>query len=209
MSLNIMKFLIPVVILPLLVGGTRGLSDESVFDFERIALEGGRVYREVLVIEGDRHGLLFRHRDGIAKVPYSELSTNLRMLYEPVGDLPSAEDAEEEEIGGFEEAGKGDDAGGDSGAYVITAQARNRVSVPLSWIGSGPVVPWALPLGYLPEYRAPWRAHWGPYPLALSLANPRYRELAVRDFLQTVYPGVYPCRSHSYRVPLRTYYSRY
>ena len=47
-----------------------------------IKTEYGRVYREVEVLDRDPHGLTFRHAKGIAKIPFSEFSEEIRRKYQ-------------------------------------------------------------------------------------------------------------------------------
>jgi len=67
------------------LGGTLSASG-----LEQIQTRHGALYREVEILDADRHGLLFRHARGIAKLPFDELSENLRLLYKPVEGMPAA-----------------------------------------------------------------------------------------------------------------------
>ena len=204
MSLIIMKFLKVAVIFIVWGGASLSSGNEESFDLERIKVQSGKVYRNILILEGDAHGLTFRHEDGIAKVPYDSLSMNLRMLYQPVGDLPEGEAGNESAPDiAVEMRGKGDSIESIPVVIQLRTYSRGRQE------GLGHHSSSVPSLGYMPGYRAPWKSHWGRYPLALSLANPRYRALAVQDFLSVAFP--HSCSSgHSpYPVPRATYYARY
>lgn len=153
-----MRFLICVI----LVGGMFSCfssADETGYDHDQITTQEGRVYREVFVVEADGSGLMFRHRDGIAKVRYSSLSEGLRMLYEPVGDIEETP----------EEAAPGQQG---TAAIPVWIEVRTRV--------------WLRPAECLWECRAPaWPTHWANHAWLHRLSDPWYRELAVRDFLLT------------------------
>ncbi|MFV1995994.1 MAG: hypothetical protein ACC661_11220 [Verrucomicrobiales bacterium] len=41
----------------------------------------GRTFQEVVILQNDPHGITFRHRDGIAKLPFAELGESLRQQY--------------------------------------------------------------------------------------------------------------------------------
>jgi hypothetical protein len=149
------------------------------YDLERIVTTQGSEYWDVLILGADEHGLMFRHRAGIAKLPFSVLSQNLRMLYEtdssPVGDLGET-DPHTESAGADE--GKGTVA---PVPWVVTV--RNRVTFPTAVIPHHPAcgVPFA----------------WSDRRFAHALASPLYREIALSRFLRSVQlsgAGPYPCR---------------
>ncbi|MEX2577607.1 MAG: hypothetical protein WD342_01005 [Verrucomicrobiales bacterium] len=153
-----MKFLNFAIPLWFGLGVFAAQGDDGIHDFEKLSTTEGTVYREILVVDADGHGLLFRHRDGIAKLPFASLPTNLRMLYEtvePVEEVP--EEAASEGAGDF--------------SLVFTV--RTRV-YPQAFAAS----PWAG--GCAP---VPWKSHWPRYHPVHSLVNPYCRELATRDFL--------------------------
>lgn len=156
------------------------------FDFESLTTTADRHYQEVFVLESDQHGLTFRHRYGIAKVPFGELSMNLRMLYEPVGEVgdPGAPDLDAESTEVFLEEPD----------YAI-ATVRTTITAPLWW--------WQGALTQMPRPCPPvvWPSHWPRYHPAHALAVPAYRELAVRDFLYTTGLAPRPCGVHPYPLP--------
>jgi len=161
-------------------------SGEGGYDLEKISTNDGRVYRDILVVEADRHGLMFRHRDGIAKVDYEFLSRNLRMLYEPVSEVEekgeggSADSDSPDGEGDGEGDGRAGEAGiaEEAGSWTVTLRSRTIVAVPRAagWrsgcrpCGAGAVT---------------WRRHWPRYHPAHALAGPICREAVVRDFLYT------------------------
>lgn len=203
MNLIIMNFLKLAVILLLVLQFPQARAEEESYDLERIKLTTGKVYHGIQILEGDQHGLLFRHKAGIAKVPFSLLSMNLRMLYEPVADVPDGTASPEVEGEGkdIEEPASSPLASG----WLIQA----RVYQKPHWYSASSPHGCYPSLGYLADYRVPWKSHWGPYPLPLSLANPRYRALAVRDFLSVAFSSIHSCPPQAYPIPLRTFYARY
>lgn len=90
-----------------------GLSivDCEAFDFESLTTTMGHRYHEIEILSADEDGLLFRHRDGIAKENFSRLSAGVREMYQPVADVPvpSSETTTEtgEESYGHEEESSG------------------------------------------------------------------------------------------------------
>ncbi len=84
--MKLLKFAI-LVIVAMAAPGARG--QEGGFDHERLTTVDGRTYHEVFVIGSDGNGLTFRHRNGIAKVGFGQLSEGYRMLYEGVAELPA------------------------------------------------------------------------------------------------------------------------
>lgn len=180
-----MKFLIYGFIFTVAVW-SNGYSSEELFDLDSIRSLDGRVYHDILILDGDEHGLMFRHRKGIAKIPFRQLSMNLRMLYEPVGEVEKGSEVDSTEDNEPAQSGK-------KTAEAMTpleARAVASLSGPEWWIRGA--------FTQIPRSRvAPWPQHWPRYHPAHALAYPHYRELAVRDFLYTTGlaerpPGVHP-----------------
>lgn len=146
-------------------------SNDVTFDLERISTENGKVYRDILILDSDRHGLLFRHSKGIAKIDFSRLSMNLRMLYEPVGEEPTT----------MPEASlEGDPIDPEilDGLPPVTLTARTSATIPIRSDYFGCWSP-------CEAYRRSYPGWWPRYQPALRLAVPRCRSLAVKDFLIT------------------------
>ena len=58
-------------------------SGQAVEDIKgTIETDHGRVYQNVEVLHRDPHGITFRHSKGIAKIPFSELSSEIRGRYQ-------------------------------------------------------------------------------------------------------------------------------
>lgn len=171
MSLIIMKLLIAAIFAILLVGPVGSRAEEGEFDLEKIQTEQGRIYHEILILGADRHGLTFRHREGIAKIEFSSLSANIRMLYEVTDEDPGAasgeldEDppaAEPEHPGAVVDENR-----------VLTLYHRLTLYTPVNgW-------PSCLPC----QDGITWRSSWPRYQPAHQLVFSCYRERTVRDFL--------------------------
>lgn len=158
------------------------------FDLDKIETENGKIYHDILILDSDEYGLLFRHAVGIAKVDFGQLSMNLRMLYEPVGD-----NAETPGTGAVEFEGPPAPAPSLKD-LKITVTARNRVTWPMATSGYHCINP-------CQQFRAAWPSHWSRYHPGLALAVPECRSLAVRDFLITSGLAARPPGVVTYQLP--------
>lgn len=141
------------------------------YDHETLSTATGRVYREIFVIGSDAHGLTFRHRGGIAKLPFRDLSTSYRMLYESVADLEEAVPDAAEPVEATHEV---------SLSLPVTMQARTRITIQL------PPQVWRLGGGLPPGWVNPaWPSWWPRHQEVHRLSHPLYREMVVRDFLHS------------------------
>ncbi len=167
--------------------GFSSLADEEVFDFERLKTTHGRTYEKIFVLSADAHGLMFRHEAGIAKLSFTELPMNLRMLYEP------AETEAELKSESPEEEAEGKLAPAASPVY-LTYLIRPVYQVYQT----------------MPNYcRAPaqyWPNHWPRYHPAHALAHAPHRELVLRDFLYTTGLACKPRGVVTRRLPYRRPY---
>jgi hypothetical protein len=171
MTIVIMNFLTFGIFGGFLFASSPVLASET-YDLEKIRTVEGREYRGIVILEADRHGLSFRHDSGIAKLPFASLSENLRMLFEAVDDIPAADDtaadpsavAEEEPVRGEVTL---------PAPVILIAACRVRIPPPVVPLGGG----------YTHADRIRWPVWWSRYDPAHELANPYFRELAVRDFL--------------------------
>jgi hypothetical protein len=146
--------------------GFSSLADEEFFDFEEIKTTHGRTYEKIFVISADSHGLMFRHDIGIAKLSFSELPMNLRMLYEPAesgAELKTEMPEEAVEVRGDPQSSPVYQT------YLIRPVYQIYQTMP--YFCRGPV-----------QY---WPNHWPRYHPAHALAHAPCRELGVRDFLYT------------------------
>ncbi len=188
-DMDFLKFVAAVVILSA-SGGVQ--SEDGGYDHERLTTLEGRTYQAVFVIGSDATGLTFRHREGIAKIPFSSLSESYRMLYETVEELPAADSGGPQAKDAPEAALEEDEAFALEPATLV---ARNRVLLPLApaplRLGGGIVHP-ARPLA--------WPSWWPDHGPIHRLAHPLYREWAVRDFLHSSGLLPLPCRFAS--IPL-------
>ena len=188
MSLIIMNFINSAMMMGVIsMIGFSCLADEEFFDFDRIKTTHGRTYEKIFVISADSHGLMFRHETGIAKLSFSELPMNLRMLYEPAesdADLKTedSEVAVEEEV-----------KPSNAPVYVT------YIVRPVYQINET-----------MPNYcRTPaqyWPNHWPRYHPAHALAHAPHRELVVRDFLYTTGLACKPPGVVTRRLPYRRPY---
>jgi hypothetical protein len=175
MSLVIMNFL--TLAIPTVLLGSMSLSGASEsHDIERIRTIGGKEYRGILILEADQYGLSFRHDGGIAKLPFSSLSENLRMLYEVIDEVPGDAEVEAEvevapPVETTAEAIPPDICL--PSPVILLARSRVIVPSPALYLGGG----------YTAADRVPWPARWPRYDHVHRLTNPYFRELAVRDFL--------------------------
>lgn len=171
--MNILKFAIF-----LSVGIGLAHAEEFDGDLEKIETVHGKRYEKIYIVGGDGTGLTFRHKDGIAKVDFSELPMNLRMLYEPV-------DAGEEE--------KIDTAGVKEEHFVPLLDFSLRYRPPA--VHSAQV----LPLGCCSG--VPWKPYWPRFHPAHQLVDPLCREAVLRDFLYTTGLVCPPCGIVPRRLP--------
>ncbi len=206
MILNTMKILNFAWILSIVLSIGSALAQDSDYDLERIKTLRGRIFHEITIVSSDVDGLMFRHKEGVAKVSFEELSINLREMFEPV---PDSEDsfstnvvfadegkavheealqpfAEEEEIiipPQYVVEAKVppppvSTLAIDQKGYQIDIIVRNRLVLPAGYVlGYGACDPCARPIY--------WPSHWSRYHPAHRLSDPCFRELAVRDFLYT------------------------
>lgn len=184
----------------LVVAWTLPPPDAGAFDLPAIRAEGGQVYRDILILDSDGHGLLFRHRDGIAKVPFAQLSDNVRMLYEPVAEVTATGEAEAGK--GGEPAVVADDSASED--WVLTMTTRTRVTLPVSTLSAGTCSPAAR--GFPWRGYAAWPSHWPRYHQPWVLAYPGYRACALDELLHvTGLDGAYGWYPRPRRVifPLR------
>lgn len=210
MGINIMNFLKCATLAGTFAIALPALADEAVYDLEKIELVSGRTYHGILILGADEHGLTFRHGRGAAKVPFAELSPNLRMLYEPVSEVPQGggESDTEYEPEGPPREDAGVRAEGDAlaewkeaGSVEVLARSRVTFTYPIAHVRR--LGRYACDPALLPGFRAPWKPHWGRYPRALSLANPAFREWAVRDFLVATGLAPTPPGVRVYSIPRR------
>lgn len=183
MTRFIMNFLKTATLAFLMTGLAMTLMAEN-WDHEQLTTVEGRAYHEVSVIESDATGLTFRHRDGVAKLPFATLSQSYRMLYE---GLENVDDLSTEETSGVHPDGIGPRQSQKVSAnassfskqmFPLVAEARTLVRLPLgapSFMsvadcrGSSPVVFWP---GWWPDHR-----------YGYFLTRPAGRERVVREFL--------------------------
>lgn len=181
-DMNFLKFVAAVVVLSLSSGAR---SEEGGHDHERLTTVEGRVYHEIFVIGTDATGLTFRHREGIAKLPFSSLSESYRMLYEAVEELPAAD--------AVSQAAPAPDAAVEEGGdglflepAVLIARNRLHLTLPPAYLRlGGGIAPCAQPLL--------WPSWWPDHGHIHRLTHPLYRELATRDFLHTAGLLPFPC----------------
>jgi hypothetical protein len=181
-----------------------GADDENrVIDLEEIKTLTGKRYEAIEILGADAYGLMFRHREGIAKVNFSELSTGLRMLYEG-GDLVGVAKADSTEP--VQAVGVVNATQDSPGVFVPILNFRLQIQR-----GGGAASGCAV--GCSPCAGFPWRSYWPRYQTAHALVRPDCRALVLKDFLYTTGLQPRPCgvvtrslpRGHAYAAPLFAY----
>ncbi len=172
--MKLLKFA-TLLIVAVAVSGVRG--QEGGFDHERLTTVDGRSYHEVFILGSDRNGLTFRHRQGIAKVGFEQLSESYRMLYEAVDELPGTSADALPADSGAEAAGEADWIETlDEGPVILLARNRILIERPAAWPRLGGGVP--------PDWLAPaWPVWWSDHARVHRITHPLYRELVLREFL--------------------------
>ena len=181
----------------LVAGLMLGRADDSgAYDLDQIVSRYGRTYHDIFVVNSDEHGLLFRHRDGIAKLSFSELSDNLRELFQPVVEMDDSVEDEEaiadepQESGGLVAPTASTPTRRNSDFQIDIVQ-RNRVYLNPARQQSGyhpapyhyqPYHPYGNCGAQPPVY---WPNHWPRYRRAHALVNPYHRAAVLQDFLYT------------------------
>ena len=64
-----------------------GVNQALSLDLDKLTTKSGEVFYQIQVISSDKNGLLFRHSQGASKVDFSDLSANVRDLFEPVAEI--------------------------------------------------------------------------------------------------------------------------
>jgi len=152
--------------------------------FSSLTTTTGKVYHDVRVVKADPNGLLFRHRSGSAKIPFSQLDPSIQTHYH-YNEIAAEE---------FENVRRGEAIHSrneravstvpTSGVSALSGVVHTRVTVslPSQYYSSGFHDP-----GWSP-YCAGTGLWWPPHPLVYA-AYP-WRQLAERDFLITT--GILP-----------------
>lgn len=190
-------------------------SGQASDDSPREALKGlstksGKTYHDVRVVKVDPNGLLFRHRTGSAKVPFSQLSVEIRAHY-GYNELAAEafENLYEGRSGALQGAARAEDGapkanGAAAPATVGLVRTRVTVTLPAASFGGGLGYgdagwspchsPYNYGYGY-PQSHGYWRM---PHPLVY--ASYPWRQLAERDFLITT--GLLPAPAGVVPLPL-------
>ena len=149
------------------------------FDFKSLTTTMGRQYHEIEILGADEDGLLFRHRDGIAKESFSLLSAGVREMYQPIADVPSPTSETTTETG-KESFQPGDRAPELEGValeeLVLTVWVRHTF-------------PSCPPTCQLHPNPRTWPVHWHRFHPAHYLTNPVCRARVVENFLR--FNGLY------------------
>lgn len=158
--------------------------DCEAFDFGSLTTTRGHQYHEIEILSADEDGLLFRHRDGIAKESFSRLSAGVREMYQPIADVPvpSSETTtdtgketfqHEEPISGLEKVALEDLVLTVWVRYTFPTSPPNRETAKC----------------HLHPNPQTWPSHWHRFHPAHYLTNPVCRARAVKNFLR--YNGLY------------------
>lgn len=167
----------------LAIGSWASLMAEN-WDHDQLTTVEGQVYREIAILGSDATGLTFRHRDGLAKLPFSALSQSYRMLYEGLEGIDDG--TPEEEVSGGQNLAPGvfplgevDEAQFQLVMGVpLVVEARTRLTLPLAMFSlrTAPACGWSTPLNG-------WPGWWPDHRYGYLLTRPACRERAVREFL--------------------------
>ncbi len=60
------------------------------YNLEKLTTKDGKIYQEVQIINSDKEGLLFRHKDGIIKESFAFLTPDIREMFAPIAQVPHA-----------------------------------------------------------------------------------------------------------------------
>ena len=171
--LNIMKIL-SLALAGLLIGSVCSV---SAVDLDKLTTSYGKTYRNVEILDADQYGLMFRHRDGIAKESFGFLSKNIQATFAPAVEPPN------------KKGGKGKKAQqaapvGQPWEITLTWRMRQPI-VQQCPLHSLPAYPYHHPAYFHPYHPNPWTwpSHWHRFHPAHYLTNPHYRALATRNFL--------------------------
>ncbi|MEM9018344.1 MAG: hypothetical protein AAGC68_15120 [Verrucomicrobiota bacterium] len=165
------------------------------FDLERLKTTTGRQFQEILILDSDEHGLLFRHADGIAKLSYAELSENIRMMFEPVavgeekGSEPVDELAEDAVI---------------ELPIPLSLVVSSRTYFPIQAVNRG--CGGGIPYLEDPCLGAHWPSHWPRFLVERSLAHPVCRARSLDQFLAVTGLGPSGCVSYRSYHPNHSHY---
>ncbi len=165
------------IIIPLTAqaGGADGSAGVTL---KSITTLSGKTFRNVEVITADAHGLLFRHTKGTAKIDFSDLSFNIREMFQttgPVVEVAKTDDGKGSDEGQIDAAAGDDDYGYES--LDILSRTRITINFPQSYgFGHGCCNPFN-------PATVNWHPYWGRYHYGLSYANFHCRQAAEQDFL--------------------------
>jgi len=177
--LKFTKFILGIGGLVVVGGGVPvGTLSASAPGLQQIQTRHGTLYSEVEILDADRHGLLFRHARGIAKLPFDELSENLRLRYKPVEGTPEAS-AVDGSAGGADKSPvsspPGDGFPGEPGTPSAKAEGEERDETVAGSTdgGLGPHsihlvarVRWHVQMPLPGPSRIFWQSHWPRRPLS-------------------------------------------
>ena len=169
------------------IGGGAIVAGEPVDDEYRedlMTLDGRRFFR-VRLVKVDPNGLLFRHRDGVAKVTFNDLSEDFREYYGY--DETRARDFERRHSGAPSDAAvpapKPMPASEVKAEPEIVVTYRTRTFIPVRFED-----PYACARSACGG--VPWYSHWARFDPRLAYARFPCRQLAERDFL--ISSGIVP-----------------
>jgi hypothetical protein len=154
-------------------------SSVGVHAAETLKTTTGRHYANVRILQVDPNGIMIRHKDGMAKVLFDDLSKTDRQKYRYNEENAKAFVAERRQ--GAAEAPAGETSGGEAPATNVNVNLRINVAA----TRAQPVGVWRIPYPY---YR---------YPKSRALWSNDYRPLVYRPY--------YPYNTYSY---LRKQFSR-
>lgn len=161
-----------------------GIAGESAGKYrEDLMTLDGKRYDEVRLVKVDPNGLLFRHRDGIAKVTFDNLGEGFRDYYGY--DEALARDFERKHSVAKKVAPVPKEIGDIEEDPEIVITYRTRTSIPIRFQN-----PYACAQSACRG--VPWYSHWARYDPRLAYASLPCRQLAERDFW--IRSGIVPTR---------------
>ena len=144
-----------------------GVNKAYSIDLDKLTTNSGEVYHQISVISSDHNGLLFRHSAGAGKVSFTDLSPNIRELFQPPSKGSSGKGLPTDKGGSHRRATKA--SGGIEQDYVVTVIVRRPVQQQAAHFQAIPQV---------------WPANVHPVHQVHLLHNPYFRAQANLNFLR-------------------------
>lgn len=183
------KFL-KIVLILVVTGGLNLVAADRSGGSSVLRTTDGRVFYVTELVKVDPNGLLFRHRNGIAKVTFDRLDAAMRKEFGyNAAEAQKFEQAHKKARVKTRERDENIAAASSEPELILEIKTTTRTRVPKA------VPPYCgdsrtLPFAYYPM--APWYSHWSRYQPAHILATYPYRHWAQHDLLR--HSGFLPCQ---------------